>query len=326
MSRKILVTGAGGFIGSHLVEKLIQENYEVTAMCKYSSNASTGNLDRSKFENEYEIIFGDIRDNSFVEKSIRGKDIVINLAALIGIPYSYVAPDSYMQTNLIGTQNLLNASVNEGVSRFIQLSTSEVYGSAQYIPIDEKHALSPQSPYSASKIASDNLSLSYFNSFDLPVVIARPFNTYGPRQSNRAVIPTIISQILGGSKVLYLGNTHTVRDLNYVQDTANNLLTIIGSQFGTGEVVNIGGGGAYSISEIVEKFRIITGKDFEIRLSEERVRPSKSEVHQLVCDNSKFMKLFGPTISIDLELGLNYTLEWFGKNAQPSNLSRKYTI
>lgn len=326
MSRKILVTGAGGFIGSHLVEKLIQENYEVTAICKYSSNGSTGNLDRSKLEDQYEIIFGDIRDSSFVDKSIKGKDIVINLAALIGIPYSYVAPDSYIQTNVIGTQNLLNASVNEGVSRFIQLSTSEVYGSAQYIPIDEKHALSPQSPYSASKIASDNLSLSYFNSFDLPVVIARPFNTYGPRQSNRAVIPTIISQIIGGSKVLFLGNTHTVRDLNYVQDTANNLLTIISSQFGTGEVVNIGGGGAYSISDIVEKFRIITGKEFEIRLSEERVRPSKSEVHQLVCDNTKFIKLFGPSISIDLELGLNYTLEWFEKNAQLSILSRKYTI
>jgi NAD dependent epimerase/dehydratase len=326
MSRRILVTGAGGFIGSHLVEMLLEENYEVTAMFKYSSSNSMGNLENSKIVGNCEIIFGDIRDGGMVNQLVKGKDIIINLAALIGIPYSYIAPNSYVETNVIGTQNLLNASVKRDIVKFIQLSTSEVYGTAQYSPIDEKHPMTAQSPYSASKIASDSLSLSYYNAFELPVVIARPFNTYGPRQSNRAVIPTIISQIESGHNEIVLGNTHTIRDLNYVKDTTKNLIAVLKSKAGIGESINIGGSGAYSISEIVNKLMEITGKDLRIKLSEERIRPEKSEVEKLTCDNSKFKKLFGEFHCRTIDVGLNETLEWFKQNNSTKINSHKYII
>ncbi len=326
MSRRILVTGAGGFIGSHLVEMLIQDNYEVTALFKYSSSNSMGNLENSKLVDNCEVIFGDVRDGGMVDKLVNGKDIIINLAALIGIPYSYVAPNSYIETNVIGTQNLLNSSVKRDIVKFVQLSTSEVYGTAQYSPIDEKHPLSAQSPYSASKIASDSLSLSYYNSFELPVVIARPFNTYGPRQSNRAVIPTIISQIESGHTEIVLGNTHTIRDLNFVKDTTKNIITLLKSNAGIGESINIGGSGAYSISEIVNKLMKITGKDLRIKSSEERIRPEKSEVEKLTCNNSKFKNLFGDFQFRDIDVGLNETLEWFKQNNSTKINSQKYII
>ncbi|MCD8522525.1 MAG: NAD-dependent 4,6-dehydratase LegB [Saccharospirillaceae bacterium] len=319
MQRPILVTGADGFIGSHLAEQLIKAGYPVRAMTLYNSFNSWGWLDNSIYIHDMEIISGDIRDPFFCQQAVKGCSSVFNLAALIAIPYSYQAPASYVATNIEGTVNLLQAARSEETEHFIQTSTSEVYGTARYTPIDEEHPLQPQSPYSASKISSDSMALSYYNSFSLPVTIARPFNTYGPRQSARAVIPTIITQIAAGQKTIQLGDLSPTRDFNFVEDTCNGLISLLGKEQTIGEVINIGSNTEISILDTVQKIRNIMKSDVDIIHDSNRIRPEKSEVHRLVCDNRKMLRLTGYKHKVSLEEGLRKTIEWF---SHPENLSR----
>ena len=238
--KKILVTGAGGFIGSHLVETLVKNGSKVKAFVRYNSRNSWGWLENSQYKNSIEVISGDIRDSDIVRNAMRDVDTVFHLAALIGIPYSYVSPEAYVETNIKGTLNVLQAALDTGVRKVIHTSTSEIYGTAEFVPIHEKHPVNPQSPYAASKSAADFLSLSFFRSFDLPVVIVRPFNTYGPRQSSRAVIPTIITQILSGNKTIKLGALDPTRDLSYVEDTVDGFISAESAQRAVGEIINLG--------------------------------------------------------------------------------------
>jgi Nucleoside-diphosphate-sugar epimerases len=249
---KALVTGADGFIGSHLVEKLLQNDIEVRALSQYNSFNSWGWLDDISCLDEIEVVSGDIRDLSFCNTLTNGVDVVFHLAALIGIPYSYVAPDSYIDTNIFGSVNMCNAAINNNISKFIHTSTSEVYGTAKYIPIDEDHPLQPQSPYSASKISADAMVMSFHNSFDAPITIARPFNTYGPRQSARAVIPNIISQIQSGEKLIKLGSTSPTRDFNYVEDTCDGFIALMKSDETIGQIFNIGSNSENSILDLFD--------------------------------------------------------------------------
>lgn len=324
MTRKVLVTGADGFIGSHLTEELVKQGYKVRALSLYNSFGTRGWLDTvdESVLNEIEIISGDIRDTFQMNEISKGMDSIFHLAALIAIPYSYHAPQSYVDTNITGTLNLLQAARTNGIENFIHTSTSEVYGTAQFVPIDERHPLVGQSPYSATKIAADQIAFSYYSSFELPVTTVRPFNTYGPRQSIRAVIPTIITQLAKGNKIIKLGALTPTRDFNFVGDTVRGFITAENSKKGIGEVVNIGSNFEISIEDTVKTIGRVMNIDFTIECDEERMRPEKSEVNRLYSCNKKAKELldwkpeFGGIQGF--EKGIEKTIEWFTK---PSNLS-----
>ncbi len=310
----ILVTGAGGFIGSHLTELLVEKGYNVKAFVHYNSWNKWGWLDTSSAKNSIEIITGDIRDYDSVFAAMTGCDTVFHLAALIGIPYSYVSPQAYIKTNIDGTYNVLQAARQLGVEKIMVTSTSETYGTAQYVPIDEKHPIVGQSPYSATKIAADQLSISYYKSFDLPVKIVRPFNTYGPRQSARAIIPTVVSQILNENKTLKLGNLAPTRDLTFVKDTAKGFYEIAQSDGLYGEITNIGMSQEITIGNLVKLIADIIGTDIEIISDQQRVRPDKSEVERLFCDNRKIIASTNWKPDYTLESGLQETINWIQNN------------
>lgn len=312
--KKILVTGASGFIGSHLTELLVREGFDVKAFVRYNSKNNWGWLETSKVKKKVEVIVGDIRDFDSVFNSLKGCDTVFHLAALIGIPYSYVSPLAYIKTNIEGTYNVLQASKELGIEQVIITSTSETYGSAQYVPIDEKHPMVGQSPYSASKIAADQLAISYFRSFSLPVKIVRPFNTYGPRQSARAIIPTVISQILSGKRTLKLGNINPTRDLTFVKDTCKGFLEIYRSDKLLGEMTNIGMKNEIVVRDLVNKIAKLLNVELTIETEGQRVRPENSEVERLLCDNSKIIKNTNWKSDYDLEKGLIETISWMKEN------------
>ena len=316
---KILVTGADGFIGSHLVEMLYASGYKVRALSQYNSFGNWGWLEEIDCKDKIEILSGDIRDPNYCKLITKDVDIIFHLAALIAIPYSYIAPDSYVDTNINGTLNICQAARDNGNIRLIHTSTSEVYGTAQYVPIDENHPLQAQSPYSASKIAADAMAMSFFNSFELPLTIARPFNTYGPRQSARAFIPTIISQIANNELKLSLGDTSPTRDLNFVLDTCKGFLELANSSEAIGEVVNIGSNFEISVGEVASLIKLEMKSDIEIITDVKRIRPKKSEVTRLWCDNQKIKKLTGFKPNYDMASGLKETINWF---QQPSNLAK----
>ncbi len=313
---KILVTGAEGFMGSHLTELLVEKGYEVKAFVRYNFTNNWGWLETSKYLKDIEIYTGDVRDYDSVYDAMKDADVVFHLAALIGIPYSYVSPLAYIKTNTEGTYNILEAGRKLGVDRIIVTSTSEIYGTAQYVPIDEKHPYNPQSPYAASKASADHLALSYYRSFGTPVTIIRPFNTYGPRQSARAIIPTIVTQILSGKTQIRLGNLTPTRDLNYVKDTANGFITVGLHEKTIGDVYNIGSGREISIGELAQKIMDLLGRHVEIVQDEQRFRPDKSEVERLLCNADKAKALTGWEPKYTLEEGLKETIEWIQNNMQ----------
>lgn len=314
--KKILITGAGGFIGSHLTELCVKHGYEIKAFVRYNSKNNWGWLENSNIKKEIEIVTGDIRDYDSVYNSMKGCDTVFHLAALIGIPYSYESPLAYIKTNIVGTYNILQASKQLKIENILITSTSETYGTAQYIPIDEKHPLVGQSPYSASKIAADQLAVSYFRSFNLPVRIVRPFNTFGPRQSARAIIPTIITQILRGYSKLQLGNIKPTRDLTFVKDTALGFIEILKAKDLYGEIINIGMNEEISIENLVKTISVILGKDIQIVVDEKRIRPQNSEVERLKCDNSKILKNTKWKPAYSLQSGLIETIKWIENNLE----------
>ena len=325
MFKKIMVTGSDGFIGSHLTESLVRSGYSVRAFVMYNSFNSRGWLDylADEIKNSIEIFAGDIRDPHGVKEAMRDCDAVLHLAALIAIPYSYHSPDTYIDTNVKGTLNVLQAARELGVKRVIHTSTSEVYGTARFVPITEEHPLQGQSPYSASKIGADQLAYSFYSSFELPVVIARPFNTYGPRQSARAVIPTVITQIANGAKQLKLGAITPTRDFSYVQDTVDAFIATLKSDKGLGEVVNFGNNFEISISDVAALIAEKMNVKIDIASDTERMRPVNSEVERLWADNSKVKELFGWSPKYagrdGLARGLLETINWF---TQPENLQR----
>jgi NAD dependent epimerase/dehydratase len=311
--KKVLVTGADGFIGSHLAEALVETGAHVRALTQYNSFNYWGWLEDSKYLPELEIMQGDVRDPAQCRKMVKDIDIVFNLAALIAIPYSYVAPSSYVDTNIKGALNICSAAMDAAVLKVVQISTSEVYGTAKYVPIDEKHPFQPQSPYSASKIGADAIAMSFHNSFVLPVVIARPFNTYGPRQSARAVIPTVIIQIASGYKQIKLGDISTTRDFSYVVDTCRGLMLLGLCDGAVGRTVNIGSNYEISIRDVVMKIKTIMNSDVEVITDSERIRPVDSEVHRLWCDNSLIFELTGFRPEYTIDKGLEITADWFTK-------------
>jgi len=313
---KVLVTGAGGFIGSHLAEELVRRGEEVRAFVRYNSRDERGLLEDlpKEIQNQVEIIPGDLKDPDGVRKAVKGCSKIFHLGALIAIPYSYVHPFDFIQTNVVGTCHLLNACLEEGaLERFVHTSTSEVYGTAQYVPIDERHPLQAQSPYAASKIAADKLAESYYLSFGFPVVTIRPFNTFGPRQSLRAVIPTIVSQALDDKKIR-LGNTQPRRDFLFVKDTARGFIQVGECDGALGKVVNIGTGTDISIEELVTKVLGLMEKHGEVEVEDRRIRPEKSEVMQLLSDTRLAQKLFQWAPRYTLEEGLRETIEWYRKH------------
>ena len=312
--KKVLVTGAGGFIGSHLTQLLVKKGYDVKAFVHYNSSNKWGWLDASDVKNNVEVITGDIRDMDSVYAAMQGCDSVFHLAALIGIPYSYVSPQAYIKTNIEGTYNILQSARQLDVEKIMVTSTSETYGTAQYVPIDENHPMVGQSPYSATKIGADQLAISYFKSFDLPVKIVRPFNTYGPRQSARAIIPTVISQILSGKTELKLGNLTPTRDLTFVKDTANGFLQIALADGLFGEITNIGMSEEITIGELVKLIARLIGTEVQIQSDEQRIRPDKSEVERLFCNNSKILASTSWKPDYTLETGLMETIEWIKNN------------
>lgn len=312
--KKILITGAAGFIGSHLTELLVEEGFDVRAFVRYNSKNDWGWLETSKYKNEIEVIAGDIRDYDSVYSAVKGCDAVFHLAALIGIPYSYISPQTYIKTNIDGVYNVLQASKELNVKQVLITSTSETYGTAQYVPIDEKHPIVGQSPYSATKIAADQLAVSYYKSFELPVKIVRPFNTYGPRQSARAIIPTIITQILSGKREIKLGNLSPTRDLTFVKDTANGFLEIYKANGLYGEFTNIGMNEEISIGELVKLIAELMNVDIKIVSDTSRVRPDKSEVERLMCNNSKILSNTNWQPVYDLRKGLLETIEFLKEN------------
>ncbi|MBV5341800.1 MAG: SDR family oxidoreductase [Deltaproteobacteria bacterium] len=323
-SKKILVTGSDGFIGSHLTEALVRQGYTVRAFVLYNSFNSWGWLDRcaSDVKGNFEVFAGDIRDPHGVKEAMKGCDAVLHLAALIAIPYSYHSPDTYVDTNIKGTLNVMQAARELGVKRVVHTSTSEVYGTARFVPITEEHPLQGQSPYSASKIGADQIAYSFYSSFDLPVVIARPFNTYGPRQSARAVIPTIISQIAKGERRIKLGAVSPTRDFNYVKDTVAGFIAALQSGKGHGDVVNFGSNFEISVGDTARMIADVMGTEIEIVTDEQRLRPVNSEVERLWADNAKARELFGwsPQYGgqVGLRRGLAETAEWF---LNPANLA-----
>lgn len=309
--KTVLVTGGDGFIGSHLVELLVAEGYRVKALSQYNSFNYWGWLEDVACLGDIEVLNGDVRDPHYCKHITKGVDTVFHLAALIAIPYSYIAPDSYLDTNIKGTLNICKAALDNGVQRVIHTSTSEVYGTAQYVPIDESHPLQPQSPYSASKIGSDAMAMSFFNAFDLPLTIARPFNTYGPRQSARAVIPTIITQIASGKKQIKLGDVSPTRDFNYVLDTCRGFLELARCDKAVGETVNIGSNYEISVGDTLELIRELMDSDVEFLADDQRLRPEKSEVFRLWCDNTKINGLTGFKPAYSIRQGLQETINWF---------------
>lgn len=315
MNERVLITGADGFIGSHLTELLVQKGYKVRALSQYNSFNHWGWLEDISCKNEVEIVTGDIRDPFLCKQICKDIDIVFHLAALIAIPYSYVAPGSYVDTNVNGTLNICQASREQEVQRIIHTSTSEVYGTALYVPIDEKHPLQPQSPYSATKIAADAMAMSFNKAYDLPVTIARPFNTYGPRQSLRAVIPTIISQIAADKKEILLGDVSPTRDFNYVEDTCRGFLELARCPEAIGEVVNIGSNFEISVGDSLNIIREIMASNVKFVVDNQRLRPNKSEVFRLWCDNSKLVRLTGFKPECDIREGLRRTIQWFTDSA-----------
>ena len=311
---KVLVTGSEGFIGSHLTELLVEKGFEVKAFVRYNFKNDWGWLEESKYKNDIEIYTGDVRDFDSVYDAMKDVDVVFHLAALIGIPYSYISPLAYIKTNTEGTYNVLESGRKLNLKRIIITSTSEIYGTAQYVPIDEKHPYNPQSPYAASKAAADHLALSYYRSFGTTVTIIRPFNTYGPRQSARAVIPTIISQILAGKKQIKLGNLSPTRDLNYVKDIANGFITVGLHENTIGDVYNLGTGQEISIGDLAEKIIELTGKEVEIIEDTQRIRPEKSEVERLLSNAEKAKKTTSWEPKYMLEEGLKETIDWIQDN------------
>jgi len=322
--KTLLITGADGFIGSHLTEALVRQGYNVRAFVLYNSFNSWGWLDHCApdIKGQFEVFAGDIRDPHGVKEAMKGCDVVLHLAALIAIPYSYHSPDTYVDTNVKGTLNVLQAARELGVKRVVHTSTSEVYGTARFVPITEEHPLQGQSPYSATKIASDQLAFSFYTSFGLPVVIARPFNTYGPRQSARAVIPTIITQIANGKRQIKLGAVSPTRDFNFVHDTVAGFIAAMNSNQGLGEVVNFGSNFEISIGDTAQLIAEVMNTDIEIITDENRLRPENSEVERLWADNSKAGRLFGWQPSYGgiegFKRGLAETAEWF---INPKNLA-----
>jgi len=316
-NKKILVTGADGFIGSHLVERLVTAGHSVRALAHYNHRNAWGWLDalRPDVLSATEVVTGDIRDCGSVREMMRGVNVVFHLAALIAIPYSYSSPESYVQTNIIGTLNLLQAARHDGVDRFVHTSTSEVYGTAQFVPITEEHPLQGQSPYSATKIGADQMALAYYRSFEVPVAVLRPFNTYGPRQSARAVIPTIITQLANGAKSIKLGSLHPTRDFSYVTDTVEAFVDVAQSDTAVGEVLNAGSGFEISIGEVALRIAEIMGKKVAIEGDAQRIRPKGSEVERLFADNTRLRELTGwkPAYAgvEGFVRGLKETAEWF---------------
>ncbi len=313
----VLVTGADGFIGSHLVEMLVSQGHKVKALSQYNSFNYWGWLENIGCLDQIEVLNGDVRDPHYCKHISQGVDTIYHLAALIAIPYSYVAPDSYVDTNIKGTLNICQAALDNGVKRVIHTSTSEVYGTAQYVPIDEKHPLQAQSPYSASKIGADAMAMSFFNAFDLPLTIARPFNTYGPRQSARAVIPTIIAQIAQGMKQIKLGDVSPTRDFNYVEDTCRGFISLAESDATIGQTVNIGSNFEITVGDTLNLIKKLMNSDVEFITDNDRIRPGKSEVFRLWCDNTKIKQLTGFEPQYSLEQGLQKTIDWF---MNPDNL------
>lgn len=322
MSERILVTGADGFIGSHLVEKLVSEGKQVKALSQYNSFNHWGWLEGLPCLGQIEVLNGDIRDPHYCKDITKNVDVIYHLAALIAIPYSYVAPDSYVDTNVKGTLNICQAAMENGVKRVIHTSTSEVYGTAKYVPIDELHPLQPQSPYSASKIAADAMAMSFHNAFGLPLTVARPFNTYGPRQSARAVIPTIITQIAAGKKKIELGDVTPTRDFNYVEDTCAGFTALANCDSSVGEVVNIGSNFEISVADTLNIIRELMKSDVEFVTDDQRIRPRNSEVQRLWCDNTKINALTGFQPRVVLREGLKRTIDWF---TDPENLKKYKT-
>ena len=315
----VLVTGADGFIGSHLTELLAGEGYKVKALAQYNSFNHWGWLEDVDCLDDVEVLCGDVRDPHFCKHVTKDVDIVFHLAALIAIPYSYVAPDSYVDTNVKGTLNICQAARDNGVKRVIHTSTSEVYGTAQYVPIDERHPLQAQSPYSASKIGADAMAMSFHNAFGLPLTIARPFNTYGPRQSARAVIPTIIGQIAAGRKQIRLGDLTPTRDFNFVADTCRGFLELARCERAIGKTVNIGSNFEISIGDTLNLIRELMNSDVEFISDEQRIRPEKSEVFRLWCDNTLIREMTGFEPAYGIREGLKVTVDWF---TRPDNLAR----
>ena len=309
--KKVLITGADGFIGSHLTERLAKEGAVVKALSQYNSFNNWGWLEDVDCKNDIEVLSGDVRDSNYIREITKGVDVIFHLAALIAIPYSYVAPDSYIDTNIKGTLNICQAAKDNNVSKTIITSTSEVYGTAKYVPIDENHPKQPQSPYSATKIGADAIAKSFYNAFELPVVIARPFNTYGPRQSARAIIPTIITQIASGKKEIKLGDLTPTRDFNYVKDTCEGFVKIANCENVNGEEINIGSNYEISMKDTLELIKKIMNSDVEFVVDSQRIRPKNSEVNRLWCDNTKIKKLTGFEPKYTIEDGLKETIEWF---------------
>lgn len=312
--KRVLVTGAGGFIGSHLAERLTELGAHTRALVRYTSNGNWGWLDSSPRKNDMEVMLGDVRDRDSVRLAMKDIDQVFHLAALIAIPYSYHAPDSYVQTNVVGTLNVLQVARDLGVERVVHTSTSEVYGTARYVPIDEKHPLQGQSPYSASKIGADKMAEAFHLSFGLPVVTVRPFNTYGPRQSARAVIPTVITQCLAGQRTIRLGNLDPTRDLSHVADTVEGFLAAAASPSAVGAVLNLGNGREISIGDLARRIIVLTGADVEIECDAQRIRPTGSEVERLLADNRRMFELTGWQPTVSLDDGLQGTIEWIRGN------------
>ena len=319
MTKKILVTGADGFIGSHLIESLVRQGHSVRAFTLYNSFNTLGWLDHcaAEVKGKFEVFSGDIRDPNGVKQAMKDCDSVLHLAALIAIPFSYHSPDTYVDTNIKGTLNILQAARELGVRRVVHTSTSEVYGTARFVPITEDHPLQGQSPYSATKIAADQLAYSFYASFNLPVVIARPFNTYGPRQSARAVIPTIITQIASGQRSIKLGAVSPTRDFNYVQDTVDGFIAALNSELGLGEVINFGSNFEISVGDTAQLIAEVMNVEIEIITDEVRLRPENSEVERLWADNAKAKQLLGwqPSHSgrDGFKRGLAKTAEWFSQ-------------
>lgn len=325
MSKKILVTGADGFIGSHLTEALVRRGHDVRAFVLYNSFGSWGWLDHAPAEirRNLDVFAGDVRDAYGVAEAMKGCDVVMHLAALIAIPYSYHSPATYVDTNIHGTLNIMQAARRLGVSKVVHTSTSEVYGTARFVPITEEHPLLGQSPYSASKIGADQIAYSFFASFDTPVAIIRPFNTYGPRQSARAVIPTVITQIASGQRSIKLGATHPTRDLSYVADTVEGFIAIAQSPASVGQVINVGSSFEISIGDLARTIGEVMGVDIEIEGDAQRMRPQKSEVERLFASNEKARQLLGWSPQFGgldgLRRGLALTADWF---RDPANLAR----
>lgn len=320
--KRVLITGADGFIGSHLTEFLLKQGFKIRALSQYNSFNNWGWLEDLGCLEQIEVVCGDIRDANYCKQITKDIDIVFHLAALIAIPYSYVAPDSYIETNIRGTLNICQSSLDNGVSRVIHTSTSEVYGTAQYVPIDEMHPLQPQSPYSASKIAADAIAMSFHNTFGLDITIARPFNTYGPRQSARAVIPTIITQIAAGKKQIKLGDIKPTRDFNYVLDTCMGLSLLASCEDSVGETVNIGSNFEISVGDTLDLIRELMDSDVEFVHEDTRIRPTESEVFRLWCDNAKIRRLTGFEPQYSIRDGLDETIKWF---VNPKNLEKYKT-